>query len=82
MITTDACGFEYENITVIPEKDFAKAAKKAAKSGFILKESGKKPFADNRFFKVLMLIKKRREFASFPVFAIKLGAKFLLKLRH
>lgn len=82
LITTDNCGFEYENLTVLPEKNFAKEAKKAAKSSFVLKESGKKPIADNRFFKVLMLIKKRREFASFPVFAIKLGAKFLLKLRH
>ena len=38
LITTDACGFEYENMTVLPEKDFAKNAKKAAKSGFVLNE--------------------------------------------
>ena len=66
LITTDACGFEHENITVLPSNGFAKAAKKAAKSKLILKASGKNPITDIRLFKVMSLLKRGRKFHFFP----------------
>ena len=81
LITTDNLGFEHENIVVLPEKGFAKAAKKAAKGTLVITESGKKPIADIRRFKVMVLLKKGRKFRIFPSPVIHLGAKVLLKIR-
>lgn len=81
LITTDNLGFDYENIVVLPEKGFAKAAKKAAKGVLVITESGATPIADIRLFKVMALLKKGRKFRIFPSPVIRLGANVLLKIR-
>ena len=81
LITTDNLGFDYENIVVLPEKGFAKAAKKAAKGVLVITESGATPITDIRLFKVMALLKKGRKFRIFPSPVIRLGANILLKIR-
>lgn len=70
-----------ENVVILPEKGFKKAAKKAAKGKITITFSGKKPLTDTRLFKVISLLKRNRKFGIFPAFLIKLGAVLLLKIR-
>ncbi len=79
LITT--CAPVRENVVILPQKSFAKAAKKAAKGKVILRYSGKNPVKDVRIFKVISLLKRNKLFGRFPLFAIKIGAKVFLKFK-
>ncbi|MBQ8016087.1 MAG: hypothetical protein IJ264_07900, partial [Clostridia bacterium] len=69
-----------ENLTVLPEKGFASAAKKAAKGKIVITLDGKAPL-DMRFLKVVSLLKRSPKFGVFPDSAIKSGATLFLKIK-
>lgn len=73
---------ERENVVTLPEKDFKKNAKKAAKGRIIIVSDGKKPITDTRLFKVITLLKRNRKFGILPDFIIRLGAKMFLKIKN
>lgn len=72
---------ERENVTVLPDKGFSKAAKKRAKGAVKIFLSGKKAL-DLRFLKIVSMLKKSRKFGAFPDFMIKLGALLFLKIKR
>ncbi len=69
-----------ENLTVLPEKGFARAAKKAAKGKIVLTLGGKYSL-DARFLKVVSLLKRSPKFGFLPDFIINFGAKLFLKIK-
>lgn len=69
-----------ENLTVLPEKGFANAAKNAANGKIVITLDGNKPL-DTRFLKVVSLLKRSPKFGVFPDFAIGWGASLFLKIK-
>ncbi len=80
LITAEKLENKPENAVVLSEKEFKKAAKKAAKGKIKITLSGKKS-VDIRLIKVIILLKKSPKFRVFPDFAIKLGAMLFLKIK-
>lgn len=80
LITAEKLDNKPENAVILPEKEFKKAAKKAAKGKIKITLSGKKA-VDIRLIKVIILLKKSSKFRVFPDFAIKLGAMLFLKIK-
>ncbi len=71
---------DHKNIVVLPEKNFASAAKADAKGKITVKLSGNQPL-DLRFLKVISLLKRSSKFGILPDFVIKIGAMLFLKIK-
>ncbi len=80
LITAEKLENKPENAVLLSEKEFKKAAKKAAKGKIKITLSGKKA-VDIRLVKVIILLKKSPKFRIFPDFIIKLGAMLFLKIK-